>query len=671
MHRSLSLLGSLLVAVPLAAHADDLALRRVMLSTGGVGYFEFGATVDGPASLGLDVPLAQVDDVLASLVVFDSGGSVGGIDLPGRDGQRAAFANLPFGPSALHSALEYLNSLQGVAITVAGPRPMSGRLLRAESVSEPGAAPGAVAHHTRVSLLTDAGLQQFVLEEADSVQVADPALRAAIARALDAVRAEPPEAARHLKLHGDGTGHREVRVGYVAGAPLWKTTYRLVLPTADGTTARLQGWAVLENESGADWNNVDLTLQYGNPVTFRQALYRSYYVQRPEVPLDVLNRILPGIDPGDHPAAAAAPPPAGTAPMPVVVPAPRAMAMAKSMPAAGIAAQNLAAPEETAAPTEAAESTQFHIPSPISLAAGHSASLPLLDRAVPAERIGVVQFGHAHPLQTVQLHNDTGASLPAGVLTLYDPSEAIAFAGESRLGGMPAGETRLLEFAEDLRTSVDWRTDESTNVSGITAAQGMLSVQQRQRWTARITLTAPPDEARRLLLEIPRRGADSTLTVDGDSKAGSETNGVWRVPVTIKAGKTRTVVAYVDRVLHEQTSVLDDDTVLAQVIDTQSLGETARAALRHIGELRAAMARAEQTRDKVKAQQESVAADEDRVRKILAAVAPSDALHGKLLHQLDTDEQQISGLNAALADAEAAVAAARSTLEQAVKSLKL
>ena len=98
---------------------------------------------------------------------------------------------------------------------------------------------------------------------------------------------------RHITLHSDGSGHRTVRVGYVAVAPLWKASYRLVLPAKDGDPARLQGWAVLENQSGADWNGVALTLQYGNPVTFRQAIYQSYYVQRPEVPVEILGRILP------------------------------------------------------------------------------------------------------------------------------------------------------------------------------------------------------------------------------------------------------------------------------------------------------------------------------------------------------------------------------------------
>src|SRR5438309_358794 len=67
------------------ANAADLSLQRVMLSSGGVGYFEHEATVDGNATLNLDVPIDQVDDILKSLVVYDDSGTAGEITLPGRE----------------------------------------------------------------------------------------------------------------------------------------------------------------------------------------------------------------------------------------------------------------------------------------------------------------------------------------------------------------------------------------------------------------------------------------------------------------------------------------------------------------------------------------------------------------------------------------------------------
>jgi hypothetical protein len=660
MRRTSLPLIALLAATPASVRADDLALRRVMLSTGGVGYFEYAAEVDGPATLGLDVPLSQVDDVLASLVVFDSAGSVGAAELPGRDGTRAAFAGVPLGPAALRSALDYLNSLQGTMFTVAGPRAMSGRLLRAEAVNEPAPPPAHSVARTRVTLLTDAGLQQFVLEDADSVQVADPALRAGVARLLEALRAEPAQAARHISLHGGGVGHRTLRVGYVAGAPLWKTSYRLILPEHAGSPARLQGWAVLENESGSDWKDVDLTLQYGNPVTFRQALYRAYYVQRPEAPVEVLGRILPGVDTGvvaKSFAADAAP----AAPAPAMQPAMRAATLAQAA---------MAEPETATAVSEAAEATLFHLVAPLSLLAGHTATVPILDRPAPAERVGVVREGRPHPLQALDLRNDTGSSLPAGMLTFYDTADAAAFAGDARLGGLPAGQSRLLEFAEDLRTNVDWRSDSGVSLLGVTAAKGVLTVRQRERWTARIALAAPTSEPRQLLLEIQRR-PDGTLAPDSGLQPAGETATAWRLAVSLRPGESRTVTVHVDRVLREQTSLLDDSDVLAAVLGEQSLAEPARTALRHIATLRATLADREAERDRLRGQIANIEKDEDRLRKNLSAISAGDALRNRLTRALEADEDRIATLSDAAAKADAAATQAREALASAVQTLQL
>ncbi len=246
--RLLVIAAAVLLAVP--ARADDLALRRVMLSAAGVGYFEYAGEADGAAPLALDVKRAAIDDVLASLVVFDAAGHVGTVTLPGEDAAHAAFADLPFGPAALASARDLLNALVGTEFSVRGPRPMTGRLLRAERMTEPSGTQGGVPR-TRVTLLTADGVQQFVLEDAEAVQVADPGLRARIDRALATLHGSAAADLRRLTLRVPGAGRREVRVGYVAAAPLWKATYRLLLPDADGKPARLQAWAVLENDTAS------------------------------------------------------------------------------------------------------------------------------------------------------------------------------------------------------------------------------------------------------------------------------------------------------------------------------------------------------------------------------------------------------------------------------------
>jgi hypothetical protein len=401
------------------AAADDLVLKRVMLSAGGVGYFEYEATVVDDAVLDLSVRLDQVDDVLKSTVVYDDKGRAGSIQLPGREPLREVFRDLPFDASALVSPVALLKALPGAAIRAAGQRNVQGRLVAVVPEHTRTGRNDALTTRHRVSVMTKQGLQSFLLEEAESVSFTNAALQAQIDRALVAVSAHRSRDRRSLKVVSTGTGARLVRVGYVVAAPLWKASYRMTLPSEPADTARLQGWAVLENMSGQDWNDVELTLISGNPVTFRQALYTAYYVQRPKIPVEVLGRVLPAPDTGvmaleskesseeqvqnfrkqrrsSRSSAAIAGARVGAMtedePMRAQSAAPElliAMAdQAVAMPAPPGQATILAA-----ASTEAATSVTFRIPYSVSVASGHSLMAPLVDREVPAARVSVYQPG--------------------------------------------------------------------------------------------------------------------------------------------------------------------------------------------------------------------------------------------------------------------------------------
>jgi hypothetical protein len=511
----------------------------------------------------------------------------------------------------------------------------------------------------------DDGLRQFVLEDADSVQITDPDLRARVQRAVEASRRDANLATRHLTIRVKGTGKRTVAVGYVAGAPLWKATYRMMLGSAASPGARLQGWATLENQSGTDWHGVTLTLQYGNPVTFRQSLYRSYFVQRPEVPVEVLGRVLPEVDtrPMNAPAAAMAPPPGrmgfNAAPMPAPAPAPEPV---------------VAAPAEAALTEQTAEETTFTLSQPVDLQAGHSANVPIIDREFPAPRIGLVAFQQTHPFAAVRLRNDSTQSLPAGVLTVYDQEGGTSFAGDARLGGLPSGETRLVSFAQDLRTSVDTKISEAPNTFiAFSVADGVLNYTLRSRELIRITVAAPAGESRDLLLEIPRTAADESLTMeDGADKLVEQTATAYRLAVSLAAGESRIVIARIDRPLHESVTLTDgDDTIIQSIVGEDKLNAAGRTALGYVLNLRRDAARTAGAVEKQQKLLDDVEQDEDRIRKNLAAIATGDQLHLRLTDALDTDETRIEQLRKAVNDARAEADKARAVLADAVATLHI
>jgi hypothetical protein len=342
----------------------------------------------------------------------------------------------------------------------------------------------------------------------------------------------------------------------------------------------------------------------------------------------------------------------------------------------------MALPAERVQAAEGAEETIFRIPGPIALAAGHTASVPIIDRSIPAERLDLATGNDVHPLSAIRITNDTGTSIPAGVLTLYDTSGhdasgATTFAGDARLGGLPAGEGRLLSFAQDLRTTVERNSTEQTALASLTASEGVLHITTRLREVLRVTITAPATgspgtEIRRVLLEIPKDG-DRTLTLDGAAQSGiEETATGWRVPVPLKAGEVARLTAYIDRLEREQTALLADDAqVVVRLLNEQALTPPARAALQRLAALRQDEAAKRAIVNQLKAQQAAILQDEDRIRRNLAAVAVNDALHARLTRALDADETKLDQLNQAIEQATIAVDKAHRTLADAAASLRL
>jgi hypothetical protein len=355
--------------------------------------------------------------------------------------------------------------------------------------------------------------------------------------------------------------------------------------------------------------------------------------------------------------------------MPAPPPAPMRAARAPTGAAVATPAP-MSAPTAAAQTAEGAEDTLFTLARPVILAAGHTASVPILDREIPATRLALGIPSAPHPNAAVLVSNDGATSLPAGVLTLYDAAGATSYVGDARLGGLPAGEDRLLAFAEDLRTTLDWHSENGIRIATVTAAGGVLTVERRLRQTWRVAVTAPARERRTVLLQIPTPPGQKLEVESGAEPAGTIA-GATRLRAALAAGETRTITAYSDTVQQQRVTLLQDSPVLAQLIADQGVPEAARAALRSLAALRAAEAARVAERDRVKAELADVEHTEERLRQNIAAVPANEDLRTRLIRQLDATETRIAELTTAIGQANAAVAAAHAALEKAVRELQL
>lgn len=74
-------------------------------------------------------------------------------------------------------------------------------------------------------------------------------------------------------------------MSYISEVPVWKSTYRIILPSKSGQNPLLQGWAIVDNTTGEDWEKVQLSLMAGAPQSFIQNLSQPYFSRRPVVGL--------------------------------------------------------------------------------------------------------------------------------------------------------------------------------------------------------------------------------------------------------------------------------------------------------------------------------------------------------------------------------------------------
>ncbi len=243
------------------AAATKLPVKRVVLFKNGVGYFEHLGRVRGNQDVSIDFTSGQLNDVLKSLTALDLGsGRITGVsynsDAP--LSRRLAALRLPLGEQA--TVAQFLGALRGARIEVrSGVAVYTGRLLSIERKTR--VSGGTTLEVDVVSLVTDAGeLRTIELGPTTSVRILERELSQEVNRYMGLVASTRDRDLRRMTLSTAGTGERPLFVSYISEVPVWKTTYRLVLPSKAGAKPLLQGWAIVDNTVGEDWENVELSL---------------------------------------------------------------------------------------------------------------------------------------------------------------------------------------------------------------------------------------------------------------------------------------------------------------------------------------------------------------------------------------------------------------------------
>ncbi len=603
--------------------AVSLPMSRVVLFNSGVGYFARSGDIEGDARVDLTFQETDVNDLLKSMVLEDFGnGRIAAVSYDSREPISRTLASFAINLNDNPTYADILSQARGERIEVT---------IQPNAANQPGKLTGAIVgiEKQKTTAGKDAveldvlnmwcaeGLRSVKLVEIQQLRFSNPTLESEFRRALEVLALNHDSQKKAVSLHFSGDGKRKVQVGYVVEAPIWKTSYRLVLDADNKDKPYLQGWAIVENPTDEDWTGVKMALISGRPISFKMDLYNPLFVPRPTVEPELFASLRPptydggfnkqsgvamgglgggvgggGALPGNAPpmagAGAASAPPGPGASFGLGLPSEAKPKFAKT--AAGDEAERrrhatqlgrelsdsirVGGVGNAATGGQLGDFFQYAIDHPVSLARQKSALLPIVGKNIEGARVSIYNAAvqAKHPLLGLRFKNTSGMHLSQGPITVFEGS---TYAGDTRVLDVQPNEERLVSYAIDLGTEVDPQTGEGTSrITNVKALKGIVRTDTKVREVKKYRIANRSQQDRTLLIEHPNRTNQQFKLMDTD-KPVEDTKDVYRFQVAVKAGEEKSFVVNEERDI--RTEILLSNNPDGQIRYVLNLTETSPA----------------------------------------------------------------------------------------------
>jgi hypothetical protein len=152
-----------------------------------------------------------------------------------------------------------------------------------------------------------------------------------------------------------------------------------------------------------------------------------------------------------------------------------------------------------AKPRTTAGTIHYQVPHPLSVKAGKTTMVPLINAVVKGEEIllyrrdGNVPDSDSHPFRAIRFENNAHLELIPGPVAIYTRA---AYSGEGLLGALHPGESAHIPFALDTSTLVEVERQESKEPLGIVARKDgrivvLVKMDKETNYRARLGLKSP------------------------------------------------------------------------------------------------------------------------------------------------------------------------------------
>jgi hypothetical protein len=633
----------------------DVPVRKVMLFSSGVGYFEHLGRISGNSSTELRFKTNQINDILKSLVLQDlDGGQAGAVIYPSQEPLAKTLRSFQVDLSNHPSLAEMLTQVRGSQVKVTfQAEHLQGVILGLEKKQKAWGDREAIVEEWVLNLITGGTVRSVPLDEVQRIELEDAQLQEELHKALLALAQARDQATKPVLIRFEGVGDRRVRLGYIIETPVWKTSYRLLLPQNPEKSAKIQGWAIVENQTDNDWTDAQLSLVSGRPISFVQELYAPLYLPRPVVKSELYAALRPptyeaGLEP---PASAGAEP---TVPAP---PSPGTRALAAGARGRTLPESKATTPSESGSAEEPLDPTASivaaaaagqvgelfqYVVGHVSLPRQRSAMLPIISDDIAVERVSIYNQSvlAQHPLNGARLKNTTGKLLLQGPITVLD---ANTYGGDARIDNLPPGQERLISYAIDLQVQSEASNQrQESSVQTAKLVKGVLQLTRKNVLMQEYAMANRADHDKVLILEHPLHKGWKLVE---SPKLLETTDTRYRFQQLLPAGRTETLIVKEEMIQGDTIAILPSD--LGQLEFYSRMGEIPREvrdALVKAFSLKSAMVDTERQMQERQQQLAEIRQDQQRIRENMATVNQTSQYYTRLLTKLNDQETAIEKL---------------------------
>jgi hypothetical protein len=643
-----------------------LPIHRVILYSNGMVYIERRGVVSENAEINLSFKQSQVDDVLKSLIVLDLGrGRLGAVSYNSSVPAAARTAEIPFN---IESSTDddsgglagVLSQLQGAKVLVTTSRgTTNGSILNVEKrqIRKKNKEEEETSLPLSYSLVvaSEAGeISSFDLAEIRSIKLLDEETRRDVKEFASATASARRRDAKTINIISEGSGQRQMIVSYTISAPIWKTTYRVVLDNEDKPF--FQGWAIVDNISEEDWKNVELSLVSGSPISFIQPIQNPLYRHRPviEIPEDL--NLEPqiydptvgrgegygygsGIGTGSGSGY-------GGGRGAIQTPSRVDDEVVQTSISELLMSENSGV-QTAAKGAEFGDLFEYRIEQPVTVMRNRSALIPIVQTKMEGERVSIYNESVKtdRPMSGMLLNNTSSLTLEAGSMTVLDQN---AYAGEALMERLKPKEKRLISFAVDLGTLVTIKNEEFREPARLVKATGGAFQVHYFKSDKRIySFTNQTNHSKIVFIEHPIR--EKWILSKETQKPFDVTQNYYRFRIELKPFENKTFAVAEKQPLMDSykisaLSFQDLDLFLTR----RYIDEATKQKLARLIDLRTHVAQIEIKLKHLDEEEKSIAEDQSRLRENIEALTKTPEakqLINRYIAKANEQETRIEAIN--------------------------